>query len=648
MADIFIGKYKILAEIGKGGFGTVYRALDTVLDVERAVKVLHPLLVSDNIFLARFKQEAQLAAKLDHPNLVPVVDFGEDNGRFFLVMKYMPGGSLKDRIDQNGPWDEKTAINILEQAGRGVDYAHERGIIHRDLKPRNILFDEDGSVRVADLGFAKSLSEESSTSLSSSGIMLGTPAYMAPEIWRGRPASPASDIYSTGCIFYEMLTGKILFEGDSPADMMTKHVLDGPQLDEMLPAQTKTVLLRTLAMEPADRYKTISEFTSKLKALERKETKPQETPASKESSTCKESNLLTKRNEQEAVEELPSVPIKPPQPPKLVEKPFLSIRNPKPWLIGAIAGAGIAILVFIAGSARGWFSLPATPTATPITSVVTALTYTAQITLLPTETSLPGSTAVPISTQISSVDGMTMVYVPEGNFLMGSPDDVGDPDEHPQHTVYLDAYWIDQTEVTNAMYEKCVTAGACAAPSDNSSNTHGSYYGNSEFDSYPVIRVSWNQANAYCHWAGRELPTEAQWEKAARGTDGRTYPWGNQNPDSALANYNGDVWDTTEVGSYSAGASPYGALDMAGNVWEWVMDWYDENYYANSTNKNPTGPSSGTDRSLRGGSWNNNSGYELRVANRSGFDPMLTKNNFDGFSFINFGFRCSLSTSVSP
>lgn len=170
-------------------------------------------------------------ATLKHAQIVPVYDLGEDQGRIYLAMEYMPGGSLKELLKGEGAMPFPRAVEVLEQISEALDYAHEKKIVHRDIKPENILFDENGKVYLTDFGFAKSLaSADSSTTMSVTGGILGTPAYMSPEAWDGKGNTPTSDIYSLACVFYEMLTGNVLFEGGSPTEVMKHHVINGPDL----------------------------------------------------------------------------------------------------------------------------------------------------------------------------------------------------------------------------------------------------------------------------------------------------------------------------------------------------------------------------------------------------------------------------------
>lgn len=211
----------------------------------------------------------------------------------------------------------------------------------------------------------------------------------------------------------------------------------------------------------------------------------------------------------------------------------------------------------------------------------------------------------------------------------------GDDDEKPVHLVMLDDFYIDQYEVTNALYAKCVDVGGCRKPAVTTSDDRGSYYGHPTYADYPVIYVTWEDANNFCKWRGARLPTEAEWEKAARGTDARLYPWGNDEPDCNLANFFGCRGDTTARGQYEAGVSPYGVYDMAGNVWEWVADWYDSGYYAMSPDANPSGLTKGDSKVLRGGSWYFDKSY-LRSTDRIHLRPGMITNYI--------GFRCAKDT----
>ena len=200
---------------------------------------------------------------------------------------------------------------------------------------------------------------------------------------------------------------------------------------------------------------------------------------------------------------------------------------------------------------------------------------------------------IPSDAKISSKDEMVQVFVPAGEFTMGSGE------EH-RHKVYLDSFWMDRVEVTNSMYLKCMQAGGCTPPvSDNV------YYNKWIYRNHPIVYIAWYQAEAYCEWTDRRLPTEAEWEKAARGTNWRSYPWGFSDPNPRLANYAETmIHESVSSFSYPLGASPYGVLNMSGNVREWVADWYDPHYYEVSPYANPKGPETGKEKSLRSGSYN--------------------------------------------
>jgi formylglycine-generating enzyme required for sulfatase activity len=289
------------------------------------------------------------------------------------------------------------------------------------------------------------------------------------------------------------------------------------------------------------------------------------------------------------------------------------------------------------------------------------------------ELKIPTMDIVPTvqATQTVAAAPEGMVFVPAGEFIMGSPEGEGLDNEHPQRTVYLNAFYIGKYEVTNRQFSQFVDATGYSTDAEKSGwgwawtggdwkEVEGADWrhprgpGSSIEDKmdHPVVQVSWNDANAYCQWVGKRLPTEAEWEKAARGTDGRTYPWGNSAPDGSKLNYcdvncelgwkdsstDDGYTDTAPVGHYEAGKSPYGAYGMAGNVWEWVADWYEADYYSKAPGRNPQGPDSGEKRVLRGGSWFGYQG-DARCADRYGGVPDVR------ISY--FGFRVAASP-VSP
>jgi len=237
-------------------------------------------------------------------------------------------------------------------------------------------------------------------------------------------------------------------------------------------------------------------------------------------------------------------------------------------------------------------NLTAEPTSTPLPTQPPTLTHTP----LPTSTPEPTATftPTPLPTLILDTFEVPMVLVPAGEFVMGS--DTNMAAARPAHTVYLDTFYIDQFEVTNALYLECAEAGVCTT--GGSTRLH-----NPVFAEHPVMNVTWYEAQKYCEWREASLPSEAQWEKAARGTDERTFPWGNEPVTCERARYGDCGWFTVPVGQHPTGVSPYGAHDMAGNAWEWVYDWYDEDYYTYSPAENPTGPESGTWKTERGGAW---------------------------------------------
>ena len=658
--SILNGKYRILRLIGEGGMARVWLAEEPAMGRQVALKEPRPNLLPDQVqeVRLRYQREVQVCAALERarvPHLVPTLTAEPYDDGLLLVMAYMPGGDLASLLRQYPaglPIDR--AVNIARdilKALTGV-HDHEFEIVHRDVKPSNVLFDARGTAHLADFGLAQ-LAGMSGRSQLQGGGHPGTPMYMAPE----QEASPrsltgAADLFALGCVLFEMLTGK-KYKRYKPGTTASS-------LRPEVPAWLDEIVARALAENPWDRWPDAAEMAAAIgereeaarrKAEERARAQAAEDAARQEAEERAQARIAEKANRQTTAgsRHAPS-PITPEQ---------ASPRPGVPGWVWLLAGAAVVLLLAV-GLGLALWSMRPTPLPPP-TEIALVPSATAPP---PTKTPAPTATALPLTetatpepmpvspslgdTWIRPADGMEMVFVPAGEFLMGS--DEGDDDEKPVHDVYLDAYWIDKTEVTNAQYRAFVEATSHRTPTEC---TWGEpTYGQAGMENHPVVCVLWEDAAAYCQWAGARLPTEAEWDEAARGTDGREYPWGDTFDGTKLnycdancefghkdTGFDDGYARTAPVGSYPAGASPYGALDMVGNVWEWVADWYASDYYSHSPERNPKGPDAGESRVLRGGSWDYHSDW-ARCASRSRVDP--------DFRHYGSGFRCGLSSTSSP
>ncbi len=582
MADFIgktIGRYHILEQLGEGGMAMVFKAYDTRLEREVALKVIRrgafaPELLEE--VLKRFEREAKSLARMSHPSIVKVHDFGEHEGAPYLVLEYLPGGTLKRLLGKPLPWQE--AVRLLLPVARGLAYAHQRGILHRDIKPANILITENGEPMLSDFGIAKILEGDQATSLTSSGMAVGTPEYMAPEQWKGQTL-PQSDIYSMGIVLYEMLTGRKPYSADTPAAILIKQATEAlprpSQFGIDLPESVEFLLIKALEKDPAFRFQDMNAFVAALERLLDPDTLYTGKTTSAAAAPPIPAPVPSTASWPAAS---PSRSIQaPPSQPRLSQTGSL----PKPksglgWLAGSMGGAAILCLVALVGVFVVW-RLVLRPLASPPGAGQPSPNF-------PQEGTLPA--------EVSDARGVKMRLVPGGPFQMGNGRD--------EHTVELPPFYMDQYEVTNRQYADCVREGACQPPLRVNSATHSSYYEAPDFADSPVVWVNWAMASAYCEWRGARLPTEAAWEKAARGTEGRPYPWG-AGIDRHLANYGLFEGDLLPVGRYEDGQSAYGIYDLSGNAWEWVSSLnYPYPYRPNDGRESPTEIGK---RILRGGSW---------------------------------------------
>jgi len=607
------GRYQILDVLGEGGMATVYKAYDTRLEREVAIKVIRRDAFppdQSEMLLKRFERESKSLGRLSHANIVSVIDYGDFEGAPYLVMVYLTGGTLRERLGNPMPW--RDAVDMILPIAHALEYVHDRNIINRDVKPSNILMNEKGQPMLTDFGLVKLFGEDGkdATHLTSSGTGLGTPDYMAPEQWMGE-ATAQSDLYSLGVVLYEMITGRRPYTADTPAGVLLKQATESLPLPKQyipdLPQNVESVLLKALAKEPKDRYPDMRTFANELH------------------------NLVIGR-------EVAATSIAPEQLREQMTGKVKLSASSKKLVPAIIAGVGAFALLGVLGaywlaSASGMFAAATTPTQPATASpTLTSPTETVQTTSAPTETPVPPEASAP--SEIKDKKNVPMILIPAGEFTMGS-DTSGDIGSRPAHKVNVDAFYIDKYEVTNEMYSACEYAKECRKPARLNSATHDAYYGHPEFANYPVIFVDWKRAKIYCEWRGARLPTEAEWEKAARGaTDQRVYPWGGGELDRSYANYSGGVGDTAPVDQYEKGQSPYGVYGMSGNVWEWTSSLF-KDYPYDVADGREDWDSTGN-RMARGGSWNVFGGVSnVRIDARLQLNPAHTG--------AHVGIRCALT-----
>ncbi len=400
-----LGGYQIVDQIGQGGMATVCKAYQPSMDRYVAIKILPSYFTEDESFVGRFTQEARTLARLEHPHILPVHDYGEQEGITYLVMRYVEAGTLKDLIVREGPLDVKEAARIVGQVAGALGYAHTQGVVHRDIKPSNVLVDQQGNTFLMDFGIAKLVAE--TAHYTASGAIIGTPAYMSPEQGMGQPADSRCDIYSLGVVLYEMVTGRVPFEAETPLAVLLKHVNDPlpppRQIRPELPEAAERVILKAMAKSPGDRYQTAQEL---IDALQGAVTGlPQEIAAPQPSEDLTDETILRPR-------------VSPPPPVAVAETPPEAAapapsRRAVPWLpiAGAVAALAVLLIVVllvlpnVGDRQAAATSTPAAPTAAAALAETATQPSAAQTPVLETEPTPISPTAAPA--QASYVPGWT-------------------------------------------------------------------------------------------------------------------------------------------------------------------------------------------------------------------------------------------------
>ncbi len=536
-------KYHVLCRVGGGGMAQVLLARHRLHGGLFAIKILSDHLAQDPAIVARFKQEATTAASLSgHPNIVPIFDIGEGHGLHYLIMQFVCGEDLSHYIRRESRLSPAAAAGVIAQTAEGLSWAESKRVVHRDLKPANIHLDTTGRIKILDFGISKIT--DIADGLTRPGEALGTPFYMSPEQIRGEGCDTRSDLYSLGVVFFELLTGRRPFENESATAIQMAHLSTPPpsvlSFDGSLPPMCDHIIQRLLRKDRTERYQTAQELLSDLYA----------NGASSGPSTLRpevDTSLQEKIDEpptrggcvSETRVDLPrgrggNASVSTPAVPlnsnvrtenKEEEKPKRSLAIPFGIGTAAVLLIAIVTMLFVARS-RG-----------PASKVAIA----------------PAGAALAPEVQDAH---SRMLLVAGGPFLFGdnSPDSPA-----PQQTISLPAFYVDETEVSNEEYRRFAVA------TGRDKQISADIAANPQL---PVTNVSKGDAEAYAAWAGKRLPTEQEWEKAARGTDGRPYPWGTQ------PWIDGVPVQLQPVHSFPERRSPSGALNMAGNAWEWTASSY--------------------------------------------------------------------------
>jgi len=594
--DKFIGlilenKYRIDEKVGEGGMGKVYRGTHILMDHTVAIKILHPHLSSDEIAVERFRREARAAATIRHPNAVAVTDFGvnKETGLSYLVMEFLEGVELRDEIKKKGRLDFEESFIITQQICLALQAAHAKGIIHRDLKPDNIwlLKSEDNfpRVKVLDFGIAK-LMAGSVSNLTQQGTIVGTPYYMSPEQCVGDELDARSDIYSLGIIIYEILTGRVPFRASTPMGVALKHANEAPtpphefRLD--LPYVIENVVLRALRKHREERQGSAMELSQEFESALYQagvELKLLGTNTPQDSRTL---NTYADQANRGAGFMAPSDRSMSPDrsiPPEgsggvaavavaqraSTPQSESGLRGATPDLFRQLMPSRLSIRNLLSESSPTRKITFVALAAVLIVAAVVTITLLARRRTPSTEPPKPppiGGTAPPPG----------MVYIPGGKFIMGYNGSDQEA-EKPEHPAEVAPFFIDQYEVTVEDYYKFIKAKNHAPPKEWPVSWREGKF-KPEEAKLPVTNNTWFDARDYAESVGKRLPTEEEWEYAARGTDKRLYPWGNDlNPNYA------NIGDPEKkaikpVGSFQKDKSQFGVFDMAGNVLEWIgSDW---------------------------------------------------------------------------